>query len=96
MSGRYAGEPMSSARSISLNANLPTARKGGNRGPAPLLTDQQILEVRALAQFAGWGCDRLSSRYGVDNAMIQRVVSGVTRSRLVATLRHLPDGVKPI
>lgn len=86
----------SSAAGLVINQAPAPRRKGGSQGHTPLLTDEQILEVRALSQFAEWGYDRLSSRYGVDKAMIHRVVSGVTRSRLVATLRHLPAGVTPI
>ncbi|MBB3017645.1 hypothetical protein FHR70_000685 [Microvirga lupini] len=63
---------------------------GKIRGNAPLMTDEQILECRALDQFAGWGTEQLQRRYGVDAAMIQRVLSGITRSRLVATRKHLP------
>lgn len=79
-----------------INEKPLPPRKGGSQGHKPLLTDEQILELRALAQFAGWPCERLMARYGVDKAMIQRVVAGVTRSRLVATLRHLPEGVNQI
>lgn len=78
-----------------VNNKTKRPGKGGFRGVSPMLSDEQILELRALSQFAGWCCDRLMARYGVDKAMIDRVLSGVTRSRLVATLRHLPEGVTP-
>lgn len=64
-----------------------------SQGIKPLLTDNEILEVRALSEFAGWACDALMLRYGVNKSMIQRVVTGITRSRLVASPGHLPAGV---
>ncbi len=78
-----------------MNQRAARPSTGTVQGKPSLLTDEQILELRALSQFAGWRCDALMARYGVDRAMIDRVVSGVTRSRLVASPRHLPDGVTP-
>jgi hypothetical protein len=95
MSGKHSGEPFSAGRQAASNAAPLKPRKGTIQGNAPLLTDAQILELRALHDFAGWNRDALMLRYGVDKDMIQRVVTGITRSRLVATLKHLPAGVKP-
>lgn len=63
------------------------------RGAPPLLSDAQILEMRALHDFAGWRPKRLQQRFGVDAGMVKRVLSGITRSRLVATREHLPAEV---
>lgn len=65
------------------------------RGHKPLLSDAQILEMRALSEFAGFRNLQLSERFAVDMDMVNRVISGVTRSRLVATRKHLPEGVTP-
>lgn len=62
------------------------------RGTPPLLSDDQILEMRALHDFAGWSPKRLQLRFAVDADMVKRVLSGITRSRLVATRAHLPEG----
>lgn len=66
------------------------------RGHKPLLSDAQILEMRALSDFAGFSNLQLSDRFDVDMDMVNRVISGVTRSRLVATRKHLPEGVTPL
>lgn len=67
--------------------------KPKHRGIAPQLSDDQILEMRALHDFAGWHPKRLRERFGVDEGMVKRVPSGITRSRLVATREHLPAEV---
>lgn len=66
------------------------------RGKRPILTDAQILELRALDQFAGWGRAKLMSRYGVDAPTVIRILSGVTRSRLIATRQHLPADLETL
>lgn len=63
------------------------------RGRAPLLSNAQILEMRALAEFAGWSNKRLRERFGVNDSNVRRVLDGITRSRLVATREHLPAEV---
>lgn len=60
------------------------------RGRAPLLTDAQILEMRALAEFAGWSQQALALRFNVDLSAVRRFLSYVTRSRLVPRREHLP------
>lgn len=40
--------------------------------------------MRALSDFAGFSNLQLSDRFDVDMDMVNRVISGVTRSRLVA------------
>uniref|UniRef100_A0AAU6W2J0 Uncharacterized protein n=1 Tax=Pseudomonas phage Touem01 TaxID=3138548 RepID=A0AAU6W2J0_9VIRU len=64
------------------------------RGKHPILTDAQILELRALDQFAGWGIARLMARYSVNKPTVTRILSGVTRSRLIATRQHLPANLE--
>lgn len=86
---RMAGLP-----TVSVLAKPAKKSKGTPSGNPPLLTDEQILEVRALSQFAGWGRAALAKRYGVKADMIDRVLSGITRSRLVATRKHLPADVE--
>lgn len=80
--------------------SLATAKRRSDppkvRGQKPLLSDAQILEMRALSEFAGFRNLQLSERFAVDMDMVNRVISGVTRSRLVATRKHLPEGVTPL
>lgn len=83
-----------SAASMPGLADKPARKVRGVQGRPPLLTDAQILELRALADFAGWANDALALRYGIDQASVRRYVSGITRSRLVATRAHLPAGVR--
>lgn len=52
--------------------------------------------MRALGDFARFSNLQLSERFEVDMDMVNRVISGVTRSRLVATRKHLPEGVTPL
>jgi hypothetical protein len=66
------------------------------RGAHSLMTDAQILEARALSEFAGWSRASLEERFGVDTATMKRVLSGVTRSRLVASRKHLPADVEAV
>lgn len=80
---------LSSGSMPSVNAK-PAKSSGNIRGRAPLLTDAQILELRALSQFAGWSRARLMKRYGIDEHAADRFLSGITRSRLVAKPCHLP------
>lgn len=82
----------SAATMPSFNAK-PLRRPEKPRGRPPLLADAQILELRALAEFAGWQPGRLAARFGVDLSMVKRILSGVTRARLVAKREHLPAGV---
>ena len=74
-----------------------TARKskatGAPRGRSPILTDSQILELRALSDFAGWSRQRLMRHYGIDGPTADRYRSGQTRAKLIATPEHLPPGV---
>lgn len=83
----------SSAASMPGLSSKPAPKAPNARGRAPLLDDAQILEIRALSQFAGWGQGRLAERYGVGLDAIKRFLSGVTRSRLVAKREHLPADV---
>lgn len=64
-----------------------------NNGKYRALTDAQILELRALSEFAGWTNKQLQDRYGLDAVSINRYVGGITRSRLVATRKHLPKEI---
>jgi hypothetical protein len=95
MSSVFSGEPYSARNQMASSRAAIKPKKGGSQGCAPLLTDEQILELRALYQFAGWAPDALMLRFKVDKHMVKRVTEGFTRSRLVATLKHLPAGVKP-
>ena len=74
-----------------------TARKskatGAPRGRSPTLTDSQILELRALSDFAGWSRQRLMRHYDIDGPTVDRYRSGQTRAKLIATPERLPPGV---
>jgi len=74
-----------------------TARKskatGAARGPSTILNDSQILELRALSDFAGWSRQRLMRHYGIDWSTADRYLSGQTRAKLIAKPEHLPPGV---
>lgn len=95
MSSVYHGEPgWSKGASHATYATPKRPSTGTEKGHTPLLTDAQILEMRALSEFAGWNRERLMQRFGVDNDMVYRVLSGVTRSRLVATRKHLPKNLE--
>ena len=62
------------------------------KGVVPALSDEDILEMRALAEFAGWKRRHLAAYYGVDVIFVTRVVTlGCTRALLVATREHLPN-----
>ena len=79
-----------SAASMPGTASAPARKAEKPRGRSPLLPDDKILELRALAEFAGWDAARLAERFGVDLPMVKRILSGITRARLVATRAHLP------
>lgn len=92
--------PYGAACSIGLSAStmpsIDAKRAAKARTPAgrtPLLPDDKILELRALSEFAGWSARSLSLRFGIDLDAVRRFLSGVTRSRLVATRAHLPAEV---
>lgn len=91
MSSMYHGEPGwgGGPASQTLLAR-PRRASTGTKGNRCLMTDAQILEMRALSEFASWSRAKLQLRYGVDANMVERVLSGLTRSRLVATRKHLP------
>jgi hypothetical protein len=71
----------------------PAPGVSGNR---PKLSDEQILELRALSEFAGWDRVRLATRFAVDIETVKRILEGVTRSRLIATRKHLPAGMETV
>lgn len=83
-----------SAATMPGTAAKAQRKVGEPRGRKPLLSDEKILELRALAEFAGWRTDALALRFEIDQAAVRRYASGVTRSRLAATRAHLPAGVR--
>jgi hypothetical protein len=97
MSSVFHGEPGGHARSVrDVTFGTPKRPSTGTvKGHKPLLTDAEILEMRALSEFSGWTREQLMARFVVDYDMVYRVLSGVTRSRLVATRKHLPKNLEP-
>lgn len=95
MSSVYHGEPgWSKGASHATYATPKRPSTGTQKGHTPLLTDAQILEMRALDEFEGWSTKRLQLRFGVDADMVRRVLQGVTRAKLVPTRKHLPKDLE--
>lgn len=90
MSSKYHGTPDTHVTWIGTGTPVQK-RKGGIRGRTPTLTDAQILELRALNEFAGWGAKALRARFGLGSEAVQRILQGVTRGKLVPTRKHLPQ-----
>lgn len=53
------------------------------RGPATLLTDEQVLECRRRHEYEGWPLDRLVTEYGVSLAYMRQLLEYATRSKLI-------------
>lgn len=82
--------PVACRRTDAL-ATAAKPRKSACKGDQRLLlTDAQILELRALSQFAGWCRERLMERYGINADAANRYLMGISRARLVAKPEHLP------
>lgn len=96
MSSKYHGTNATHAIWITPASPTPPSRRatGAVRGRAPLLTDAQILEMRALSEFAEWGTKRLQLRFRVDAEAVRRILLGITRSKLVASRKHLPKDLE--
>lgn len=60
------------------------------------ITTAQILEARALFEFAGWKNKVIAKHLGLDLEAVKRMTSGRTGARLFATIEHLPAGVEPL
>ena len=72
------------------NKPKPEPKRGGH---APHVSDEQLLEMRALHDFGGWSKERVANRYGLDEGQVKRYLGYITRARLVAKREHLPEGV---
>jgi hypothetical protein len=95
MSSKYNGAPATHTTWIGTASPCSKRKpKGGNRGRAPLLTDAQILEMRALNEFAGWSAKRLQVRFAVNAEAVRRILQGQTRVNLIATRNHLPQDLE--
>lgn len=70
--------------------------KADKKRPHSQLTDAQILEGRALFEFAGWVNKRIASHMNLDLETVKRITSGRTGAKLFATVKHLPAGVEPL
>lgn len=66
----------------------------GNTGPKRLMTDEQILEFRALYHFGCWQYKDLAKRYGISLDSCRRYAGGITRGNIVATEADLPEWAK--
>lgn len=68
----------------------------GNRrkvaNPKSTMTDEQVLEARALQVFKGWTRAQLHARYPhVETRTLDSILQGTNRTRLVPTKKHLPE-----
>jgi hypothetical protein len=79
-----------------INGRQVEEPKKPPKRPHSGLTDAQILEARALYEFAGWSNKRVAEHTGLDLATVKRITSGATGAKLFATIKHLPDGVEPL
>ena len=75
---------------------MATARPMGQvtRNEKSTMTDEQVLEARALYEFRGWKPRQLQARYPhVDPRTLQNILNYTNRSRLIPTEAHLPTEV---
>lgn len=67
--------------------------KGGN----PILTDAQVLEARALQDFADWDLDQVQARFpAIKRDTLKAILDYRNRSRLIPKEHHLPSGVEAV
>lgn len=64
----------------------------GRNAGRPLLTDTQILEIRALDIFHGMKKRKISESLGIDLGAVSRVVDGFTKGALIPSRKNLPEG----
>ena len=70
-------------------------RKPHNPG-MPLMTDAEVLEARALHEFAEFSHAAIRARYGLARRYSQQLLKYETRSKLIPKPCHLPAGVRPV
>jgi hypothetical protein len=69
----------------------------GQGGRRVTMTDAQVLEARALQDFAGWSRAQIRARYpDIARRTLDGILDGSNRVRLIATRKHLPEGVSPL
>lgn len=66
------------------------SKRVGQPGRKRLLTDAQVLELRALYEFGGWSLSKIRERFGLDVDSAKRYAHGVTRRTVIATPADLP------
>lgn len=65
------------------------------KGGRPIMTDEQVLEARALQDFADWSLDEIMARFpDIKRETMRQVLDYLNRSRLIPQPHHLPDGVE--
>jgi hypothetical protein len=58
------------------------------------MTDDEVLEARALREFKGWPLKRLRDRYPhVDPRTLEHILDYTNRSRLIPNKSHVPENV---
>lgn len=62
---------------------LGESGQGCHSGSRTLMTDEQVLECRALHEFNDWPPDELAERYGVSEQYMVKLLEYVVRSKLI-------------
>lgn len=73
---------------------MAAARPMGNKSTRKDLSmsDDEVLEARALREFRGWRQKQLEQRYPhVDPRTLNQILNYNNRSRLIPTESHLPE-----
>jgi len=55
-----------------------------------VLSDVQILQIRALKEFAGWKAPKIAEHFGIDISKVYKIVSYEQRSKLIPKRTDLP------
>jgi uncharacterized protein (DUF433 family) len=67
------------------------------KGGKPLMTDAQVLEARALQDFADWSLDQVQERFPqIQRDTLKAILDYRNRSRLIPKEHHLPTGVEAV
>lgn len=62
-----------------------------------LMTDAQVLEARALQEFADWSNEQVCARFpAINKRTMDSILDYRNRSRLIPKATHLPDGVEAV
>lgn len=62
-----------------------------------IMTDAQVLEARALQEFADWSNAQVSERFpAINTRTLDAILDYRNRSRLIPKKTHLPAGVEAV